>query len=119
MNNKQNYVNHANNMRAKGPTLIQGELIQDAASGGKININTINKRSVNINANNPINQNNQINPMNFKPIYNSQNLKIESNNALLNIHPEPNNKEKDKDNTKNIAQTRNNIGPKPKRTTKI
>ena len=104
MNNKQNYVNHANNMRAKGPTLIQGELIQDAASGGKININTINKRSVNINANNPINQNNQINPMNFKPIYNSQNLKIESNNALLNIHPEPNNKEKDKD---NILQKKN------------
>jgi serine/threonine protein phosphatase PrpC len=35
--------------------------------------------------------------MNLKPVYNSQNLKIESNNALLNIHPEPNNKERDRD----------------------
>ena len=102
INNKQNYINHnvnnVNNIRTKGPTLIQGELIQDAASGGKININNIKpviQRSVNINQVNPINQKNQINPMNFKPIYNSQNLKIDSNNALLNIQPEPNNKERD------------------------
>ena len=101
---KMNIFGVSNNTPSTNTTLIQGELIQDAASGGKININTINKRSVNINANNPINQNNQINPMNFKPIYNSQNLKIESNNALLNIHPEPNNKEKDKD---NILQKKN------------
>ena len=101
-NNKQNHMNHMNNLRAKGPTFIQGEFIQDAASGGKININninTVNKRSVNINQmSNPINQSNQINQMNLKPVYNSQNLKIESNNALLNIHPEPNNKERDRDN---------------------
>ena len=104
INNKPNYINHnmnnVNNIRTKGPTLIQGELIQDAASGGKININNIKpviQRSVNINQVNPINQNNQINPMNFKPIYNSQNLKIESNNALLNIHPEHNNKERERD----------------------
>ena len=102
INNKQNYINHnvnnVNNIRTKGPTLIQGELIQDAASGGKMNINNIKpviQRSVNINQVNPINQKNQINPMNFKPIYNSQNLKIDSNNALLNIQPEPNNKERD------------------------
>ena len=40
INNKPNYINHnmnnVNNIRTKGPTLIQGELIQDAASGGKI-----------------------------------------------------------------------------------
>ena len=102
INNKQNHMNHINNannnMRAKGQTFIQGELIQDAASGGKFNINninTINKRSVNINPVNPINQNNQINQMNSKPVYKSQNLKIESNNALLNIHPETNNRERD------------------------
>ena len=51
---------------------------------------------------------------NFKPIYNSQNLKIESNNALLNIQPDnnKNNKEKEKniesnDNT-NTNKTNNN-----------
>ena len=93
-------VNNINNIKAKGPTLIQGEFVQDAASNGKISINNINqvvKRSVNINPVNPINPNNQMNPLNFKPIYNSQNLKIESNNALLNIHPEPNIKEKERD----------------------
>ena len=109
MNNKPNYMNHnmnnINNIRTKGPTLIQGELIQDSASGAKININninTINKRSVNIQQANPINPNNQINQFNLKPVYNSQNLKIESNNALLNIHPEPNNKEKDKEINPNL-----------------
>ena len=97
INNKPNYMNHnvnnINNIKAKGPTLIQGEFVQDAASNGKISINNINqvvKRSVNINPVNPINPNNQMNPLNFKPIYNSQNLKIESNNSLLNIHPEQN-----------------------------
>jgi serine/threonine protein phosphatase PrpC len=104
INNKPNYMNHnvnnINNIKGKGPTLIQGEFVQDAASNGKISINNINqvvKRSVNINPVNPINPNNQMNPLNFKPIYNSQNLKIESNNALLNIHPEPNIKEKERD----------------------
>ena len=38
-----------------------------------------------------------MNSLNFKPIYNSQNLKIESNNALLNIHPEPNIKERERE----------------------
>ena len=109
MNNKPNYMNHnmnnINNIRTKGPTLIQGELIQDSASGAKININninTINKRSVNIQQANPINPNNQINQFNLKPVYNSQNLKIESNNALLNIHPEPNNKEKEREINPNL-----------------
>ena len=104
INSKPNYVNHnlnnVNNIRPKGPTLIQGELIQDSATNGKININNINpvvKRSVNINPVNPISSNNQMNPLNFKPIYNSQNLKIESNNALLNIHPEPNIKERERE----------------------
>ena len=102
VNNKQNLMNHVNNnnnLRAKGPTTIQGELVQDS-SGGKFNINnisTINKRSANLNPGNPINQNNQLNQMNLKPVYNSQNLKIESNNALLNIHPEPNIKEREKE----------------------
>ena len=111
-NNKQNLMNHINNinnLRPKGPTTIQGELIQDS-SGGKFNINninTINKRSVNINPANPINQNNQINQMNLKPVYNSQNLKIESNNALLNIHPEPNIKEKDKEKESNHLHKKN------------
>jgi len=102
MNNKPNYMNHNvnNNIRTKGPTLIQGELIQDSATNGKININNINpvvKRSVNINPVNPINSSNQMNSVNFKPIYNSKNLKIESNNALLNIHPEPNIKERERE----------------------
>ena len=93
-NGKQNYINHNinninninNNIRIKGTNLIEGELIQDSASGGQININTINKK--NINSNPIVNKN-------IKPIYNSQNLKIESNNALLNIQAEPNNKERD------------------------
>ena len=37
---------------------------------------------------------------NMKPVYNPQNLKIESNNALLNIQAEPSNKEKDKEKEK-------------------
>ena len=90
-------VNNVNNIRTKGPTLIQGELIQDSATNAKININPVVKRSVNINPVNPINSNNQMNSLNFKPIYNSQNLKIESNNALLNIHPEPNIKERERE----------------------
>ena len=106
--NKSNFVSHINNMnniRTKGQTFIQGELIQDSASGGKFNINninTINKRSVNIQQVNPINQINPINQMNLKPVYNSQNLKIESNNALLNIHPESNNKERELDINPNL-----------------
>jgi serine/threonine protein phosphatase PrpC len=101
INNKPNNMNHnvnnVNNIRTKGPTLIQGELIQDSATNAKININPVVKRSVNINPVNPINSNNQMNSLNFKPIYNSQNLKIESNNALLNIHPEPNIKERERE----------------------
>ena len=105
-NNKKpliNGKNNVNNIRTnKGSTLIQGEFIQDSASGGHININnvnninTVNKRNVN-------NNNNNINPLmnkNMKPVYNPQNLKIESNNALLNIQAEPSNKEKDKEKEK-------------------
>ena len=107
-NNKKpliNGKNNVNNIRTnKGSTLIQGEFIQDSASGGHININnvnninTVNKRNVNNN-----NNNNNINPLmnkNMKPVYNPQNLKIESNNALLNIQAEPSNKEKDKEKEK-------------------
>ena len=106
INNKPNYINHnnINNIRTKGPTLIQGEFIQDSSSGGgKININNINVNNVNNNNNsNNINKtknsdgnknNDEI--KNFKPVYNPQNLKIESNNALLNIQPEVNIKEKE------------------------
>ena len=45
VNNKQNLMNHVNNnnnLRAKGPTTIQGELVQDS-SGGKFNINNKSK----------------------------------------------------------------------------
>ena len=119
INNNKNYVNHnnINNIRTKGPTLIQGELIQESSSNNKYNmnnnvnmnnINTINKRSVNIQQSNPINLNNQINQLNLKPVYNSQNLKIDSNNALLNIHPEPNNKERERELVINNLNKKNN-----------
>ena len=88
-NKKQNFVNNynhnvnngINNLRAKGPTLIQGELLQES-SEETFNINK-KHLSGNINYNN-----NENNNLNLKPVYNSQNLKIESNNALLNIQGE-------------------------------
>ena len=77
-NNKENIVNNhnTNNIRSKVPKLIQGELIEEA-SGGKININ---QKNINY-----INNNNEYN--NIIPIYHSQNIKRENNNASLNIHP--------------------------------
>ena len=77
-NNKENIVNNhnTNNIRSKVPKLIQGELIEEA-SGGKININ---QKNINY-----INNNNEYN--NIIPIYHSQNIKRENNDASLNIHP--------------------------------
>ena len=77
-NNKENIVNNhnTNNIRSKVPKLIQGELIEEA-SGGKININ---QKNINY-----INNSNEYN--NIIPIYHSQNIKRENNNASLNIHP--------------------------------
>ena len=77
-NNKENIVNNhnTNNIRSKVPKLIQGELIEEA-SGGKININ---QKNINY-----INNNHEYN--NIIPIYHSQNIKRENNNASLNIHP--------------------------------
>ena len=77
-NNKENIVNNhnTNNIRSKVPKLIQGELIEEA-SGGKININ---QKNINY-----IKNNNEYN--NIIPIYHSQNIKRENNNASLNIHP--------------------------------
>ena len=115
-NNKKQINNNVNNIRTKGPTLIQGELIQDS-SGGKFNIN---KKSIN----NNINHNEEY--KNIKPVYNSQNLKIESNNALLNICAEVNNKENDKiikkkeinDNNKENINRINNINGEQKKENK-
>ena len=78
-NNKENIVNNhnTNNIRSKVPKLIQGELIEEA-SGGKININQKNINYIN-------NNSNEYN--NIIPIYHSQNIKRENNNASLNIHP--------------------------------
>ena len=112
INNKQNH-NNINIIKSKGPTYIQAEFVQDSSSGGKININ-------NVNVNNNINNNKKKNITgiknneeikNFKPIYNSQNLKIESNNALLNIQPDnnKNNKEKEKNIEININLKSKNI----------
>ena len=77
-NNKENIVNNhnTNNIRSKVPKLIQGELIEEA-SGGKMNIN---QKNINY-----INNSNEYN--NIIPIYHSQNIKRENNNASLNIHP--------------------------------
>ena len=114
-------INNINGLRSKGPTYtyISGEIVQDSSSNGKFNINNMNKiNNQNINQmNNNIMGNNNINiSANLKPVYNPQNLKIESNNALLNIHAEPN---KDKDNQKknkeinekntNITNNSNNV----------
>ena len=71
--------NNINNLRTKGTTLISGEIIQDSSNNGKLNVNNINRIQ---------NQNNDM--INIKPVYNPKSLKIESNNALLNIHPDNN-----------------------------
>ena len=87
-------INNINNLRNKGPTLISGELIQDSSSNGKFNINNMNKsNNQNINQMNNNIGNKKINNndfVNIKPVYNPEKLKIESNNALLNINAESN-----------------------------
>ena len=113
-----NYNNYnVNNLRNKGPTLISGEIVQDSSHNGKLNINNINKvNNQNINhMNNHVGNkkpnNNDFN--NLKPVYNHQNLKIESNNAGLNINAEPSkeidNRKKSKDT--NEQEHEHNINP--------
>ena len=104
--NINNY--NVNNLRSKGPTLISGEIVQDSSHNGKININNMNRiNNQNFNQINNVGNNNiNNNSANLKPIYNPQNLKIESNNALLNINAEPN---KDKDIQKKKEVNDNNI----------
>jgi len=101
-------INNVNNLRSKGPTQISGEIVQDSSHNGKININNMNRiNNQNFNQINNVGNNNiNNNSTNLKPIYNPQNLKIESNNALLNIHGEPN---KDKDIQKNKEVNDNKI----------
>ena len=120
--NNVNQVYNVNNLRSKGPTFISGELIQDSSNNGKININRINNNNVNnnnsqnmnqtnINKNRNINNNNNNNNehANIMPIYNPNNLKIDSNNALLNIHAEVNiNANKEKENLKKNIQSNEN-----------
>ena len=111
--NNTNQVHNVNNLRSKGPTFISGELIQDSSNNGKININKVNNinnqnvNQMNINKNRNINNSNEY--TNIMPVYNPNNLKIDSNNALLNIHAEVNinNKEKEKE-KENENQKKNN-----------
>lgn len=104
---KQNIKYNINPNKKRGTTLISGELIQDSNNNGKFNINNI--LNINQMSNNFGNKNNNNNFVNIKPVYNPEKLKIESNNALLNIHAESN-KEKDtqKRNTKEINEKNNN-----------
>ena len=112
--NNNNQVYNVNNLKSRGPTFISGEYIQDSSNNGKININrinNINNQNLNqINKNKNINNNNE--NANIKPIYNPNNLKIDSNNALLNIHGEAKiNKDKEnqkKNNQNNINENINN-----------
>jgi len=108
--NNINFLYNVNNLRSKGPTFISGELIQDSSNNGKINIKKINNQNINqanINKSKNISFNNN-EYANFKPVYNPQSLKIDSNNALLNIQAEVkiNN---DKDSQKRDNQNNNNI----------
>ena len=113
-NNNNQVYNNINNLKSRGPTFISGEYIQDSSNNGKINIsriNNISNQNLNqINKNKSINNNNE--NANIKPIYNPNNLKIDSNNALLNIHAEIKiNKEKEnqkKNNQNNINENINN-----------
>ena len=113
-NNNNQVYNNINNLKSRGPTFISGEYIQDSSNNGKINIsriNNISNQNLNqINKNKSINNNNE--NANIKPIYNPNNLKIDSNNALLNIHAEIKiNKEEEnqkKNNQNNINENINN-----------
>ena len=93
---KQSINYNINNMRNKGPTLISGEIVQDSTNNGKFNINNMNKINNQMN-NNFKNKKVNNDSNNFKPVYNPQNLKIDSNNALLNINAQ---QSKDKDSNK-------------------
>ena len=115
--NNINFLYNVNNLRSKGPTFISGELIQDSSNNGKINIKKMNNQNINqmnTNKNKNINFNNN-EYANIKPIYNPQSLKIDSNNALLNIHAEVKiNNDKDSQkinnqyNNNNINEIKNN-----------
>jgi len=119
-NNNINFLYNVNNLRSKGPTFISGELIQDSSNNGKINIKKINSQNINQANINKNNNNNNISfnnndYANMKPIYNPQNLKIDSNNALLNIYAEvkinndkDNQKKNNQNNNKNINEIKNN-----------
>ena len=116
--NNINQVYNVNNLKSRGPTFISGELIQDSSNNGKININKFNNISnqninqINININKNTSNNNTNEYANIKPIYNPNNLKIDSNNALLNIHAETKiNKDKEnqkKSNQNNFNENANN-----------
>ena len=116
--NNINQVYNVNNLKSRGPTFISGELIQDSSNNGKININKFNNISnqnisqINININKNTSNNNSNEYANIKPIYNPNNLKIDSNNALLNIHAESKiNKDKEnqkKSNQNNFNENTNN-----------
>ena len=116
--NNINQVYNVNNLKSRGPTFISGELIQDSSNNGKININKFNNinnqniNQINININKNTSNNNTNEYANIKPIYNPNNLKIDSNNALLNIHAEAKiNKDKEnqkKSNQNNFNENANN-----------
>ena len=107
--NNINFLYNVNNLRSKGPTFISGELIQDSSNNGKINIKKMNNQNINqMNINKNINFNNN-EYANIKPIYNPQSLKIDSNNALLNIHAEVKiNNDKDSQKINNEYNNNNN-----------
>ncbi len=85
--------NNINNLRSKGQTLISGEIIQE--NNGKFNLNLNNSQNNNV-------------IINMKPLYNPQNLKIESNNALLNIQAESNRNNQNNNNPKKVNNNFNN-----------
>ena len=97
INNPQKLINpnynNINNLRGKGQTLISGEIIQE--NNGKFNLNLNNSQNNNV-------------IINMKPLYNPQNLKIESNNALLNIQAESNRNNQNNNNPKKENNNLNN-----------
>ena len=93
----QNNLYNSNNLKNKGQILIKGEIIQE--NNGKFNLYMNNAQ--NMQYNNGI--------VNLIPVYNSQKLKIESNNIRLNIKAQPNkNKEINENNNPNNDNTFNN-----------
>ena len=95
----QNNLYNSNNLKNKGQILIKGEIIQE--NNGKFNLYMNNAQ--NMQYNNGI--------VNLVPVYNSQKLKIESNNIRLNIKGQPNkNKEiNENNNPNNDNNFKNNI----------